>query len=81
LKRHLDGVRGRRERRGCWAALAEKERAMISSRTKAALAAAKERGVMLGGPKLAEARHVADISTARGGRWHAMTVRNVLARA
>jgi DNA invertase Pin-like site-specific DNA recombinase len=104
-----------------FAALAEKERAMISSRTKAALAAAKERGVKLGGPKLAEARHVAvaairdladrhaanvapiirqiqrsgartlrevadalnarGISTARGGRWHAMTVRNVLARA
>jgi DNA invertase Pin-like site-specific DNA recombinase len=104
-----------------FAALAEKERAMISSRTKAALAAARERGVKLGGPQLAEARHVAvaairdladrhaanvapiirqiqrsgartlrevadalnarGISTARGGRWHAMTVRNVLARA
>jgi len=36
-----------------FAALAGKERAMISTRTKAALAAAKERGVKLGGPKLA----------------------------
>jgi DNA invertase Pin-like site-specific DNA recombinase len=104
-----------------FAALAEKERAMIASRTKAALAAAKARGVKLGGPKLAEAREIAvasiksladrhaanvlpvirdvqrsgtktlrdvadalnarGISTSRGGRWHAMTVRNVLARA
>ena len=104
-----------------FAALAEKERAMISSRTKAALTAAKARGVKLGGPKLAEARKIAvatiksladrhagnvlpiirevqrsgattlrdvaaalnarGISTARGGRWHAMTVHNVLTRA
>jgi DNA invertase Pin-like site-specific DNA recombinase len=104
-----------------FAALAEKERAMIASRTKAALRAAKARGVKLGGPKLVEARQIAvatiksladrhaanvlpiirevqrsgaktlrdvaaalnarGISTSRGGRWHAMTVRNVLTRA
>lgn len=42
-----------------FAALAEKERAMIGARTKAALAAAKARGVKLGGPKLAQARKIA----------------------
>jgi DNA invertase Pin-like site-specific DNA recombinase len=104
-----------------YAALAEKERAMISVRTTHALAAAKARGVVLGGPALAKARVVAQaaiktnadkqaaevlplireaqkhgastlrqiadalnargVSTARGGKWHAMTVKNVLDRA
>jgi DNA invertase Pin-like site-specific DNA recombinase len=103
-----------------YAALSEKERAMISVRTKHALAAAKARGVNLGGPKLPEAREIAQVaikakadkhaakvlpmireaqrhgatslrdiadalnargvSTARGGRWHATSVRNLLAR-
>ena len=101
------------------AAMAEHERNIISDRTKRGLAAAKARGVKLGGPKLPQARKAAQIAiresakrhaanvvpiirdiqragartlreiaaalnargipTARGGQWHAMTVRNVLA--
>ena len=103
-----------------FAALAEKERALISGRTKSALAAAKARGVPLGNPNIAAARchavaaikaeadrtasnvmpiiaeirrsgattlrQIVDalsargVPTPRGGRWHAMSVRNVLAR-
>jgi DNA invertase Pin-like site-specific DNA recombinase len=103
-----------------YAAMAEKERAVIAKRTKDALAAAKARGVTLGGPRLPEAREIAlatikahadqhaanvlpiireaqragatslrdiaevlnarGIATARGGRWHATSVKNVLDR-
>jgi DNA invertase Pin-like site-specific DNA recombinase len=104
-----------------FAALAEKERALISTRTRQALAAAKARGVALGGPKLPVARRsavaaikaeadrhaanvlpiireaqragaetlrdVADalnargIATARGGKWYATSVKNLLDRS
>ena len=104
-----------------FAALAEKERALIAKRTREALQRAKARGVALGGPKLAEAREAAveklkaiadkhanyalpfireaqragatslrdiaealnarGVPTPRGRRWHAMSVKNVLARA
>src|SRR5262249_25636495 len=57
-----------------FAALAEKERAMISARTKAALAAAKARGVALGGPKLAQARKRAVASIRSLADQHAANV-------
>ncbi len=49
-----------------YAALAEKERAVISQRTKAALAAAKARGQALGNPRLAEARAIANAAHKAG---------------
>lgn len=104
-----------------FAALAEKERALISTRTRQALLAAKARGVTLGNPTLHVARenaletvkteadrHAANvlpvirevqkagaktlrqisealnargIPTARGGRWYAQSVANILERA
>src|SRR6267143_533303 len=44
-----------------YAALGEKERDLIASRTKAALAAKKAQGKVLGGPKLPEAREAAQV--------------------
>lgn len=104
-----------------YAALAEKERALISDRTRAALAAKKQQGAVLGNrtnltdasrkgaatnkasadafganilpvierieatgattlAAIAEALNARGIRTARGGDWHASTVRNILAR-
>src|SRR6202167_1234328 len=45
-----------------YAALAEKERALISSRTTLALAAAKAKGVKLGNPKIAAAQGAAVVA-------------------
>jgi hypothetical protein len=47
---------------------------MIATRTKAALAAAKARGVKLGGPKLAEARELAAASIKTLADRHAANV-------
>jgi DNA invertase Pin-like site-specific DNA recombinase len=61
-----------------FAALAQKERAMISARTKAALAAAKARGVTLGGPNLSTARKRAVVSIKTLADQHADNVLPVI---
>jgi DNA invertase Pin-like site-specific DNA recombinase len=58
-----------------YAALAEKERSLISQRTREALKAAKARGVRLGNPKLADVRDRAVASVKADGDRFA---RNVL---
>jgi DNA invertase Pin-like site-specific DNA recombinase len=61
-----------------FAALAEKERALISARTKAALRAAKARGQVLGNPRLDEARAAAQASIAAAADVNAMRLAPVL---
>jgi DNA invertase Pin-like site-specific DNA recombinase len=56
-----------------FAALAEKERALISTRTRQALAAAKVRGVTLGSPKLSVARRSAVAAIKAEADRHAAT--------
>ena len=51
-----------------YAALAEKERALISARTKAALAAKKAQGVKLGNPRAAETTRLSDTRTRQRGQ-------------
>jgi len=61
-----------------FAALAQKERAMISARTKAALAVARARGVTLGGPDLSKARKRAVASIKALADQHADNVLPVI---
>jgi DNA invertase Pin-like site-specific DNA recombinase len=61
-----------------FAALAEKERAMIATRTRDALARAKARGVTLGGPKLAEARKAAVAATQANSASFAANVPQII---
>jgi DNA invertase Pin-like site-specific DNA recombinase len=57
-----------------FAALAEKERSLISTRTRQALAAAQARGVTLGSPKLAQARESAVAAIKASADQHAANV-------
>ena len=60
-----------------WAALAEKERALISERTKAGLAAARARGVVLGNPRMSGHNGAADL--AKQGRLAVVAAANTRA--
>src|SRR5664280_1277294 len=64
-----------------YAALAEKERALISQRTKAALKAAKARGVRLGNPQIAKARTSATVRIIANAEKFAANVLPVIREA
>ena len=62
-----------------YAALAEKERALISARTKSALAAAKARGQKLGNPNIAVAREAGAAVLRANADRHAANVLPIIA--
>ena len=64
-----------------FAALAEKERSLISTRTRQALAAAKARGAILGSPKLSNARESAVASIKAGADQHAANILPIIREA
>ena len=64
-----------------FAALAEKERSLISTRTRQALAAAQARGVTLGSPKLAQARESAVAAIKTSADQHAANVLPIIKEA
>jgi DNA invertase Pin-like site-specific DNA recombinase len=64
-----------------FAALAEKERALIATRTRQALSAAKARGVTLGNPKLHVARESALEAVKAGADKHAANVLPIIREA
>lgn len=61
-----------------YAALAEQEARVISQRTKSALEAARARGVALGGPRIAEARVIAERTIKANADAHAQNVRPII---
>lgn len=61
-----------------WAAIDEKELKVIQKRTKDALAAAKARGVVLGGPRLDEARIIGHQVIKENADQHAAKVLSVI---
>jgi DNA invertase Pin-like site-specific DNA recombinase len=64
-----------------FAALAEKERSLISTRTRQALKAAKARGVTLGNPRLTEARETAVDAVKAAADRHAANVLPIIREA
>jgi len=63
---------------GVMALVAEKERDLISERTKDGLAAAKRRGIRLGNPKLADARALAVTANQRKATAHAAKLEPII---